>query len=210
MSSVTSTDRQPARPRPSSSRGGTSVEALTSDAAAPRSRRAEAPADAGFRPWQYFVLGSLAAATIAVMLARDTHPVALLVLSAGVLAAGFAGWAIQQAVAAFTGGGLEQAPTSSRARQTLEREKALALRAIKDLEFDHAMGKISDADFADLSAGLRARALTLMQELEVPVPESKASDAKWEVVAHETGSCAACNTPNDHDAKFCKQCGAKL
>jgi hypothetical protein len=188
MSSVTSTER----------------------ARAARPRRAEAPADAGFRPWQFFVLGSLAAATIAVMLARDTHPVALLVLSAGVLAAGFAGWAIQQAVAAFSGGGAEQTPVAGRGRQALEREKLLVLRAIKDLEFDHSMKKISDADFADLSTRLRARALTLMQELETASAGSEPAESKGSEVAAHAGYCAKCGTPHDDDARFCKQCGAQL
>ena len=39
----------------------------------------------------------------------------------------------------------------------LEREKALVLRSIKELEFDHAMGKVSDADFAEIG-GAAARA----------------------------------------------------
>ncbi len=48
----------------------------------------------------------------------------------------------------------------------LVRDKALILRSIKELEFDHAMGKVSEADFADISARLRARALALMQDIE--------------------------------------------
>ena len=37
-----------------------------------------------------------------------------------------------------------------RQRVALERDKALTLRAIKELEFDHAMGKVSDNDFAEM------------------------------------------------------------
>ena len=43
-------------------------------------------------------------------------------------------------------------------KDLLERDKALVLRSIKELEFDRAMGKVGDADFAEVSAGLRARA----------------------------------------------------
>ena len=39
-----------------------------------------------------------------------------------------------------------------RTRAALEREKALVLRSIKELEFDRAMGKVSEKDFAEMSA----------------------------------------------------------
>ena len=50
-----------------------------------------------------------------------------------------------------------------RTRVALEREKMLALRTIKELEFDRAMGKLSDEDFREMSGRLRARAARLMQ-----------------------------------------------
>jgi hypothetical protein len=97
------------------------------------------------------------------------------------------------------------------------------LRSIKELEFDKAMGKVSDADFASISAGLRARALTLMQDLERsvsrdsfsgPVSRDSFSDETGEKESRLTGpglgSCAECGTPNDADARFCKACGAKM
>ena len=45
-----------------------------------------------------------------------------------------------------------------RTRAALEREKTLSLRSIKELEFDRAMGKVSEKDFAEMGARLRARA----------------------------------------------------
>ena len=63
----------------------------------------------------------------------------------------------------------------ARAKEDLLREKALVLRSIKELEFDRSMGKVSEADFAQLSAPLRARALSLMQAIErEPVPSHAA------------------------------------
>ena len=53
-----------------------------------------------------------------------------------------------------------------RTRAALEREKMLALRAIKELEFDHAMGKIAADDFREMEARLRARAMRLMKQLD--------------------------------------------
>ena len=53
-----------------------------------------------------------------------------------------------------------------RTRAALEREKALVLRSIKELEFDRAMGKVSEKDFVEMSARLRARAAGLMRQLD--------------------------------------------
>ena len=53
-----------------------------------------------------------------------------------------------------------------RTRAALEREKSLVLRSIKDLEFDHAMGKLSDNDFAEMGARLRGRAAGLLRQLD--------------------------------------------
>lgn len=93
--------------------------------------------------------------------------------------------------------------------EALTREKSLLLRSIKELEFDHAMGKVSESDFKDLGGRLRARALALMQDIEraakapVPAPPLVATPAVPRV-------CAACGATNDTDARFCKQCGAKI
>ena len=53
-----------------------------------------------------------------------------------------------------------------RTRAALEREKMLALRSIKELEFDRAMGKLSDADWQEMSGRLRARVGRLMRQLD--------------------------------------------
>jgi hypothetical protein len=53
-----------------------------------------------------------------------------------------------------------------RTRVALEREKTLVLRSIKELEFDRGMGKVSDKDFVEMSARLRARAARLMRQLD--------------------------------------------
>ena len=48
----------------------------------------------------------------------------------------------------------------------MEREKTLVLRSIKELEFDRAMGKVSEKDFSDMSGRLRSRAARLMRQLD--------------------------------------------
>jgi hypothetical protein len=115
---------------------------------------------------------------------------------------------------------MERQPMSERLRQDLEREKALTLRSIKELEFDRAMGKVSPQDFDVMAGRLRARALGIMRRLEA------GSSAYRDVIEKElaqrvgppltppaaaaaAGMCA-CGTANDRDARFCKACGAKL
>jgi hypothetical protein len=110
-----------------------------------------------------------------------------------------------------------------RTRVALEREKLLTLRSIKELEFDRAMGRLSDEDWNEMSGRLRARAARLIRQLDAGAgyreqiekdlakrigstgdAQSKSSRAE------STVACAACNTANDHDAKFCKGCGQPL
>lgn len=48
----------------------------------------------------------------------------------------------------------------------LREEKQRVLRAIKELEFDHAMGKLSDADFKQVGDAYRVRAIEVMRALD--------------------------------------------
>ena len=108
-------------------------------------------------------------------------------------------------------------------RKELEREKAALLKALKELEFDHQMGKVSDKDFADISATYRGRAIRVMRQLDdagrdyesmiaaeiakrVQAPAAESAP----VAAIASDRCAKCGTKNDSDAEFCKKCGAKL
>jgi hypothetical protein len=169
--------------------------------------------DAGFQAWHLFLLLSMAAATVAVVLARNTHPVALLLLSAAVLAAGLVAIALHRALGGFLApDGTRGAEVSGRARAVLEKEKALALHAIKELEFDKAMGKVSEKDYADLGAGLRARAMSLMQDLDRAAEATRAAQRAPKSASKGTvgARCVKCATANDPDAKFCKECGGSM
>jgi hypothetical protein len=162
---------------------------------------------------QFYFLLAMIAATVAVVVSRNTHPVALILLSAAILGTGLVAMAVHRALAGFFGSkdGAEPMLTT-RAREELLREKALVLRSIKELEFDKSMGKVNDADFAQLSAPLRARALSLMQAVEREPAESvKPAAGSGRVTRHHDSIvCPACGRTNDADARFCKSCGSKL
>ena len=51
-------------------------------------------------------------------------------------------------------------------RNRLEHERALAIQALRELEFDREMRKLSEADCAELKQRLEARALRAMAALE--------------------------------------------
>jgi ribosomal protein L40E len=162
---------------------------------------------APFTAGHFYVLLSMIAATVAVVVSRHTHPAALLLISAAVLASGYTAYALHRALVGLLSGPGEEEPLGERQRELLTQEKALVLRAIKDLEFDYGMKKVSDVDFEDMKARLRARALMIMEQLErVPAAPDPAVRAQKRAVA----VCGRCQTRNEPDAKFCKQCGERL
>jgi hypothetical protein len=126
-----------------------------------------------------------------------------------------------------------------RTRAALERDKLLALRAIKELEFDRAMGKLSDDDFKEMAGRLRARAARLMRQLDAgagyreqierDLAKKMSGDARLKpsrsdvensgktasidersATASAERICPSCDSQNDDDARFCKNCGARL
>jgi hypothetical protein len=120
------------------------------------------------QPWQFFTLAGLMGATIVVFLSEGQSPAAIILLSFvifGAAAVGVAAWRMFSPLAG------EDAPAGpqifgGRTRAALEREKSLVLRSIKDLEFDYAMGKVSEKDFAEMGARLRGRAAGLLRQLD--------------------------------------------
>jgi hypothetical protein len=123
---------------------------------------------APFRPWHFFVVCSLAAATVAVLLTPRATLEHLLLMSLAVAAAGGVGVALYRTIHPLASADAEVTGETlgARARQALEREKQLVLRSIKELEFDRAMGKVGESDFEDMVARLRSRAMGLMRQLD--------------------------------------------
>lgn len=113
-------------------------------------------------------------------------------------------------------------------RKELEREKQALLKALKELDFDHQMGKVSDKDFAEISSTYRARAIRVMRQLDDAgrdyeamiardvaervgkKPAVESAPTATAAIAPEPDKCPKCATRNDSDAEFCKKCGGKL
>jgi zinc ribbon protein len=121
-----------------------------------------------FEPWQLFTLAGLIGATIAVFMARGESPAAVIMISLTIFAAAAVGIAALRTFLPLTQKSSAAGPRmlGGRTRGALEREKTLLLRSIKELEFDRAMGKVSEKDFAEMSGRLRVRAARLMRQLD--------------------------------------------
>lgn len=168
-------------------------------------------------PWQFFVLAGLACATVVTFIARGEGPAAVIVLAAIMGTAALVGMAALRTIRPLVSSPDEQRTViGHRTRAALEREKMLALRTIKELEFDRAMGKVSEDDFHEMSVRLRARATRLMKQLDASVgyrsqiERDLARRVGNAPVESPARACAACSTTNDPDARFCKACGARL
>ena len=163
---------------------------------------------APFTAGHFYVLLSMISATVAVVVSRHTHPVALLLISAAALGTGYTAYALHKALLGLWSGGGDEEPLGIRQREILQQEKTLVLRAIKDLDFDYGMKKVSEADYTDMLERLRARALLLMQQLDRVPATPVAAPSKVRRAAPTP--CGRCGTRNEPDAKFCKQCGDRL
>jgi hypothetical protein len=200
---------------------------LKPDATPDRSVRLQA--DQSLQPWQFFVLAGLGSATAATFIARGQGVVAVVLLALMMAGAAFVGLMALRTIQPLVSAEDDRTVMiGRRTRAALERDKLMALRAIKELEFDRAMGKVSEEDFREMSTRLRARATRLMRQLDagagyrqriesdvekkiatIGARSAKASD-DWSAKASAERICAACETHNDGDAKFCKGCGQAL
>ena len=84
-------------------------------------------------------------------------------------------------------------PSSARPGVTADRVSApdYAVEALRELEFDHATGKISESDYASLKTAYTRKAVTVMR-------------------AGDRIVCDRCGPRPEPDAVFCSTCGAPL
>lgn len=181
------------------------------------------------QPWQFFLLGGMLAATATVIVATGQTPANIIILSITVVSVSFVGLGAYRMLAPLVAPDVE-APVmiGGRTRIALEREKTLVLRSIKELEFDFAMRKMSQADFDEMAGRLRQRALGLMEQLDAG---GGYRDQIAQEIARRLGglegattpdesvatpydasvrTCPECEVENDPDARFCKSCGHRL
>jgi hypothetical protein len=92
-----------------------------------------------------------------------------------------------------------------------ERRRDAALGALKEAEFDHQVGKLSDGDYAALRSELEGRALEALAALDAARAEATAGTAAAPAAGRAGGSfCAACGRRNASSQGFCAGCGKRL
>ncbi|MFK7986516.1 MAG: zinc ribbon domain-containing protein [Sandaracinaceae bacterium] len=118
-------------------------------------------------------------------------------------------------------------------REALLAEKETLLTTIKDITFDHEVGKIDEEDFKRMNRVYRGRAKEVLRQLDQDLgpyldEASKLVDGATGTKGRRVGSkrkgsaprkrahkrdvleCGSCGADNDHDALHCDQCGGRL
>lgn len=121
-------------------------------------------------------------------------------------------------------GEISRRPTAdAQRRKFLAEQKERLYEAIKDLDFEHRAGKLSDADYQSVRSDLVSQAATVISELdaiaeapadkkteETPAEAEPAEATDSDVVATEGPTCRSCGRVNPPGAKFCFQCGEHI
>lgn len=107
--------------------------------------------------------------------------------------------------------------------ENLVTQRDATYSAIKDLENDHAMSKLSDADYRSLRAKYETKAVMLLQELDGlngskslgrAAPADDAIEREIgrlrRATAHGSLSCPKCGTAHAAEDVFCAKCGTSL
>lgn len=89
--------------------------------------------------------------------------------------------------------------------------QTVALRALKEIEFDRATGKLADGDYEQLKAKYTAEAVEAMRGERAPSAVSRAPERKPGAPRTAHGArCPQHGVRPEKDAVFCSECGRRL
>ena len=114
--------------------------------------------------------------------------------------------------------------------ERLEHERGLAVQGLRELEFDHEMGKLDEVDYRDLKRSLEDRALSAMSAIERAHRETRASTMRLAPRRARATTVAAAPAPSLEAStgtpsarlpigaaalskqviNFCPQCGVRV
>ena len=111
--------------------------------------------------------------------------------------------------------GFDGSPLDARELQLsdLMEKKGRLLEAIKDLEFEHEAGKVSDADFDHARKDYFSQVAGVLEQVEALAPaeprkqKKKGKTREPETTAESARKCSQCGHDNPDKARFCMQCG---
>jgi hypothetical protein len=128
-------------------------------------------------------------------------------LAAAALAIGFL-------IAPLRGGDREEASVPSSAASRAAEQRESVLTAIRDLDEDFEIGKISETDHREMRLELRAEAVDLLRVERAAFAETAEAanfaDAAEVAAAPAPNACPRCEAEIRAEARFCSRCGAPL
>ena len=108
-------------------------------------------------------------------------------------------------------------------RLALNERKEQLYASIKELEFDHSLGKLSDGEYQRQRSSLEDQAVDILRELDhlngLPTSGERIARIERDVAEARSGLegggdpgffCTACGAPRAATHRFCSQCGARL
>jgi len=106
----------------------------------------------------------------------------------------------------------EAAGSSTGELEHLREQKERLLTTLKDLEFEHNAGKLSDVDYERVRADDMAQVADIMTRLDELTGKKASSKApvKAEEPTDAPLTCSACQQGNPSEAKFCLSCGSRF
>jgi hypothetical protein len=98
-----------------------------------------------------------------------------------------------------------------------ETPRGIALAALKEIEFDRATGKLSDADYEELKARYTVNALAVLRAERNEDEVEEMIGARTRALRAAAGAappvalrCGSCGPRPEADAVFCSSCGSRL
>ena len=117
------------------------------------------------------------------------------------------------------GSARKPATTAQESLDELLGQRDAAMQALRELSFDHRMGKISDEDFAMFELSLKQHAadtLRALDQWEAQTADDLDADLELAIAARRshlaasTQACPSCGRPAADEDRFCAACGAPL
>ncbi|MBI5877955.1 MAG: hypothetical protein HZB53_09905 [Chloroflexi bacterium] len=100
--------------------------------------------------------------------------------------------------------------------ENLASAREQAFDALRDFEFDHATGKLSESDYKNLRTRYETRAATILQQIDTltatqsAAPAANAPKRRAKTTPAANHVCPQCQAPAEAGDRFCMKCGAKI
>ena len=103
--------------------------------------------------------------------------------------------------------------------QHLEARRAQIYENLRDLQFEHRVGKLSEPDYQQTKTSLQSELAVVLAEIDLlkssdapapPAPTRAAATRNGARAAAATNTCPHCGAKFDRALKFCGECGKPM